>query len=55
MDDYTSAIRTQPDFEIPYYNRGLILYRLGMENVFIHFHNFAVFCANCDVLQTEGL
>ncbi|XP_019392907.1 PREDICTED: tetratricopeptide repeat protein 32 [Crocodylus porosus] len=29
MDDYTSAIQTQPDFEIPYYNRGLILYRLG--------------------------
>lgn len=30
MDDYTSAIQAQPDFEIPYYNRGLILYRLGM-------------------------
>ncbi|CAM5131277.1 unnamed protein product [Natator depressus] len=29
MDDYTSAIQTQPDFEVPYYNRGLILYRLG--------------------------
>ncbi|KAG8124308.1 hypothetical protein E2320_019616 [Naja naja] len=30
MDDYTSAIQAQPDFEIPYYNRGLILYRLGL-------------------------
>ncbi|XP_075779555.1 tetratricopeptide repeat protein 32 [Pelodiscus sinensis] len=29
MEDYTSAIQTQPDFEVPYYNRGLILYRLG--------------------------
>uniref|UniRef100_A0A8C0GHY6 Tetratricopeptide repeat domain 32 n=2 Tax=Chelonoidis abingdonii TaxID=106734 RepID=A0A8C0GHY6_CHEAB len=29
MDDYSSAIQTQPDFEVPYYNRGLILYRLG--------------------------
>uniref|UniRef100_A0A8I3WDV5 Tetratricopeptide repeat domain 32 n=1 Tax=Callithrix jacchus TaxID=9483 RepID=A0A8I3WDV5_CALJA len=29
MDDYTSAIEVQPKFEVPYYNRGLILYRLG--------------------------
>ncbi|XP_007969568.1 tetratricopeptide repeat protein 32 isoform X2 [Chlorocebus sabaeus] len=29
MDDYTSAIEVQPNFEVPYYNRGLILYRLG--------------------------
>lgn len=29
MDDYTAAIGVQPDFEVPYYNRGLILYRLG--------------------------
>uniref|UniRef100_A0A8D0HMN9 Tetratricopeptide repeat domain 32 n=1 Tax=Sphenodon punctatus TaxID=8508 RepID=A0A8D0HMN9_SPHPU len=29
MDDYTSAIQTQPEFEVPYYNRGLICYRLG--------------------------
>lgn len=29
MDDYTSAIEVQPSFEVPYYNRGLILYRLG--------------------------
>ncbi|ELV11112.1 Ribosome biogenesis protein WDR12 [Tupaia chinensis] len=28
MDDYTSAIAVQPSFEVPYYNRGLILYRL---------------------------
>ncbi|XP_048660724.1 tetratricopeptide repeat protein 32 isoform X2 [Marmota marmota marmota] len=30
MDDYTSAIEVQPSFEVPYYNRGLILYRLGL-------------------------
>lgn len=29
MDDYTRAIEVRPSFEIPYYNRGLILYRLG--------------------------
>lgn len=31
MDDYTAAIEAKPDFEVPYYNRGLILYRLGMQ------------------------
>lgn len=29
MDDYTSAIEILPSFEVPYYNRGLIRYRLG--------------------------
>uniref|UniRef100_A0A5F9CU75 Tetratricopeptide repeat domain 32 n=1 Tax=Oryctolagus cuniculus TaxID=9986 RepID=A0A5F9CU75_RABIT len=29
MDDYTRAIEVRPSFEVPYYNRGLILYRLG--------------------------
>ncbi|KAG9494626.1 hypothetical protein GDO78_002130 [Eleutherodactylus coqui] len=29
MDDYTDAIRVNPKFEVPYYNRGVILYRLG--------------------------
>ncbi|XP_048196615.1 tetratricopeptide repeat protein 32-like [Perognathus longimembris pacificus] len=29
MGDYTAAIGVQPNFEVPYYNRGLILYRLG--------------------------
>lgn len=29
MDDYTSAIEILPNFEVPYYNRGLIRYRLG--------------------------
>uniref|UniRef100_A0A8I6ADD3 Tetratricopeptide repeat domain 32 n=1 Tax=Rattus norvegicus TaxID=10116 RepID=A0A8I6ADD3_RAT len=28
MDDYTSAIEILPNFEVPYYNRGLIRYRL---------------------------
>nr|XP_033795153.1 tetratricopeptide repeat protein 32 [Geotrypetes seraphini] len=28
MDDYTAAIEAKADFEVPYYNRGLILYRL---------------------------
>lgn len=35
MEDYTSAIRIQPDFEVPYYNRGLILYRLGKAPVLL--------------------
>lgn len=30
MEDYTAAIECQPGFEVPYYNRGLVLYRLGM-------------------------
>ncbi|KAM6123238.1 tetratricopeptide repeat protein 32 [Pterocles gutturalis] len=29
MEDYTAAIQCQPAFEVPYYNRGLVLYRLG--------------------------
>ncbi|XP_030051448.1 tetratricopeptide repeat protein 32 [Microcaecilia unicolor] len=29
MDDFTAAIEAKADFEVPYYNRGLILYRLG--------------------------
>ncbi|XP_072107441.1 tetratricopeptide repeat protein 32 isoform X2 [Mobula birostris] len=28
MDDYTLAIENKEDFEVPYYNRGLIKYRL---------------------------
>ncbi|XP_022430088.1 tetratricopeptide repeat protein 32 isoform X3 [Delphinapterus leucas] len=37
MDDYTSAIEVQPNFEVPYYNRGLILYRLGFyDSTFLH-------------------
>ncbi|XP_060709872.1 tetratricopeptide repeat protein 32 isoform X1 [Hemiscyllium ocellatum] len=30
MDDYTSAIQIKEDFEVAYYNRGLIRYRLGL-------------------------
>ncbi|XP_053918479.1 tetratricopeptide repeat protein 32 isoform X2 [Cuculus canorus] len=29
LQDYTAAIECQPGFEVPYYNRGLVLYRLG--------------------------
>ncbi|XP_072306833.1 tetratricopeptide repeat protein 32 isoform X1 [Eucyclogobius newberryi] len=29
VEDYTCAIQAQGQFEIPYYNRGLIHYRLG--------------------------
>lgn len=29
MEDYAAAIESQPGFEVPYYNRGLVLYRLG--------------------------
>lgn len=29
IDDYTSAIQAHSRFEIPFYNRGLIHYRLG--------------------------
>lgn len=42
MDDYTSAIEILPNFEVPYYNRGLIRYRLG-KVVWFFFH-FSVFC-----------
>uniref|UniRef100_A0A8C9G5U5 Tetratricopeptide repeat protein 32 n=1 Tax=Pavo cristatus TaxID=9049 RepID=A0A8C9G5U5_PAVCR len=30
MEDYTAAIQSQPAFEVPYYNRGLVLYRYGV-------------------------
>ncbi|CAH6786846.1 Ttc32 [Phodopus roborovskii] len=42
MDDYTSAIETLPNFEVPYYNRGLIRYRLG--KVFFFFFFPLIFC-----------
>ncbi|XP_046905893.1 tetratricopeptide repeat protein 32 [Hypomesus transpacificus] len=29
IEDYTSAIKANSQFEIPFYNRGLIHYRLG--------------------------
>lgn len=29
LEDYAAAIACQPGFEVPYYNRGLVLYRLG--------------------------
>ncbi|NWU10861.1 TTC32 protein, partial [Cephalopterus ornatus] len=29
LQDYTAAIECQPGFEVPYYNRGLVRYRLG--------------------------
>lgn len=29
MDDYTSAVETLPNFEVPYHNRELIHFRLG--------------------------
>ncbi|XP_047903357.1 tetratricopeptide repeat protein 32 isoform X1 [Anser cygnoides] len=29
MEDYAAAIESQPGFEVPYYNRGLVLYRLA--------------------------
>lgn len=29
VDDFTSSIQTDSQFEIPLYNRGLIRYRLG--------------------------
>lgn len=48
MDDYTSAIEVQPDFEVPYYNRGLILYRLG--KIF-----FLSFCPGLYSLKLELL
>ncbi|XP_016086356.1 tetratricopeptide repeat protein 32 [Sinocyclocheilus grahami] len=33
MDDYTSAIQINSQFEVPLYNRGLIRYRLGRYRV----------------------
>ncbi|XP_027754452.1 tetratricopeptide repeat protein 32 isoform X1 [Empidonax traillii] len=30
LQDYTAAIECQPGFEVPYYNRGLVRYRLGV-------------------------
>uniref|UniRef100_A0A3Q0RQH0 Tetratricopeptide repeat domain 32 n=1 Tax=Amphilophus citrinellus TaxID=61819 RepID=A0A3Q0RQH0_AMPCI len=32
MDDYTSAIQADSQFEVPFYNRGLIHYRLFFDN-----------------------
>ncbi|CAG5927938.1 unnamed protein product [Menidia menidia] len=32
IEDYTSAIEADSQFEIPFYNRGLIHYRLGFFN-----------------------
>lgn len=29
VQDFTAAIECQPGFEVPYYNRGLVRYRLG--------------------------
>uniref|UniRef100_A0A1W2P7V6 Tetratricopeptide repeat domain 32 n=1 Tax=Mus musculus TaxID=10090 RepID=A0A1W2P7V6_MOUSE len=42
MDDYTSAIEILPSFEVPYYNRGLIRYRLGKVVWFFTFLFFAL-------------
>ncbi|XP_018119528.1 tetratricopeptide repeat protein 32 isoform X3 [Xenopus laevis] len=36
MDDYTEAIQIKPSFEVPYYNRGLILYRLDRYPLIIY-------------------
>lgn len=33
MDDYTSAVQINRQFEVPLYNRGLIRYRLGRYKV----------------------
>lgn len=44
MDDYTSAIEVQPNFEVPYYNRGLILYRLGKNFFSFWVLSLTVFC-----------
>ena len=33
MEDYTEAIGVDPRFEIPFYNRGLIRYRLGITSL----------------------
>ena len=30
IEDYNEAIQLHPKFEIPFYNRGLVRYRLGM-------------------------
>lgn len=40
MDDYTLAIEHKEDFEVPYYNRGLIKYRLG--NICFSFESVCV-------------
>uniref|UniRef100_A0A667GAS3 Tetratricopeptide repeat domain 32 n=1 Tax=Lynx canadensis TaxID=61383 RepID=A0A667GAS3_LYNCA len=59
MDDYTSAIRVQPTFEVPYYNRGLILYRLGKNfspllslTIFCEFR--ALRCCETNVVNTKS-
>lgn len=36
MDDYTSAIQINSQFEVPLYNRGLIRYRLGRYKVSVN-------------------
>lgn len=52
MDDYASAIEVQPNFEVPYYNRGLILYRLGKKNFFPFVFVFYEFTAlQCYILN----
>lgn len=35
--DYTAAIATDARFEVPFYNRGLIRYRLGKDKEGPHF------------------
>ena len=29
MEDYSEAVKADGDFPVPYYNRGVVLYRLG--------------------------
>ena len=36
IEDYTEAIRRNPDFTVAYYNRGQIHYRLGAANRAVH-------------------
>ena len=33
VEDYTEAIGVHPSFEVPFYNRGLIHYRLGITSL----------------------
>lgn len=41
IEDYSSAIEADSQFEIPFYNRGLIHYRLGKKSMTpaVAFHN----------------
>ena len=32
VEDYTSAVQAYSQFEIPFYNRGLVHYRLGKDS-----------------------